>query len=257
MTKIEVREVSKRFTSKKGESQALAGVSLAVWEGEFVCLLGPSGCGKTTLLNLMAGYDRPTAGGILIDGQPVTSPHPKRITIFQEYALLPWLTVLGNVQYGLRIQGSDRQESLGVARKYIQMVGLEGYEDRHPHELSGGMRQRVAVARALAVEPEILFMDEPFGALDALTRLKLEEEVTRIWQEKAKTVVFVTHDIDEAIYLADRIAVMTPNPGRVRRVLTVPLNRPRDRTDLDFLRLKREIYAEFELAARPPFHYTI
>ncbi len=257
MTIIEVREVSKRFTSKKGESEALAGVSLAVREGEFVCLLGPSGCGKTTLLNLMAGYDRPTAGGILIDGQAVTSPHPKRITIFQEYALLPWLTVLGNVQYGLRIQGWRRRETLETAQKYIQMVGLEGYEDRHPHELSGGMRQRVAVARALAVEPEILFMDEPFGALDALTRLKLEEEVTRIWQEKARTVVFVTHDIDEAIYLADRIAVMTPNPGRVRRVLTVPLNRPRDRTDLDFLRLKREIYAEFELAARPAFHYTI
>lgn len=261
--KIRIRGVSKTFAGNHqsvaggGDLTALQGVDLEVRDGEFFCLLGPSGCGKTTLLNLLAGYDRPSSGEILIDGVPVVKPHPRRITIFQEYALLPWRTVLGNVEFGLELAGVPRAARRRTAGELIRLVGLEGFEGRMPWELSGGMRQRVAVARALAVDPEILFMDEPFGALDAMTRLKMEEELTRIWLDKRKTIVFVTHDIDEAIYLADRVAVMTPNPGRIKRVVEIPLGRPRDRTSYDFLKIKAEIYGEFELARRQPFIYQI
>ncbi len=257
--KISARSVSKTFASRCGSVPgsrgitALDGVDFDIYDGELFCLLGPSGCGKTTLLNILAGFERPSTGEVLIDGVPVSKPHPKRVTIFQEYALLPWRSVLGNVEFGLEVAGLPQFERRRVALGLIELVGLRGYEGRMPWELSGGMRQRVAVARALAVDPDIFFMDEPFGALDALTRLKMEEELTRIWLEKRKTIVFVTHDIDEAIYLADRVGVMTSHPGRIKRVVEIPLGRPRDRTSFDFIKIKVEIQAEFELVPGSAF----
>jgi len=256
--KIVIEGVEKSFQNKDGNrQQALTGVDLEIREGEFVCLLGPSGCGKTTLLNMVAGFDHPTGGRILIDGEPVTAPSPKHITIFQNYGLFPWRTVLGNVEYGLEVQGVSKSERQEIAREYINMVGLEKFINHHPHELSGGMQQRVAIARALAVDPEILFMDEPFGALDAMTRFKMQEEITRIWQEKHKTIIFVTHDIDEAVFLADRIVLMSPHPGRIKRVLDVSIGRPRVRTGYDFMTIRDKVFEEFELVHRQDLEFQI
>lgn len=256
--KIKVRDVEKVFLTSKGESKiALTQVNLEVKTGEFLCLLGPSGCGKSTLLNLMAGFDKPTAGEITIDGEPVKNPDPRYITIFQDYGLFPWRTVLENVEYGLELKGIPAAERKAIASRYIDLVGLSKFAGSYPRELSGGMKQRVAIARALAVEPEILFMDEPFGALDAITRMKMQEEIVRIWQEKRCTVIFVTHDIDEAIYLADRIVIMSSSPGRIKSVVTVPLGRPRDRTGFDFGRIREEIYREFGLKKEIESDYVI
>lgn len=256
--KIVIEGVEKSFQNNAGEWQeALTGVDLEIREGEFVCLLGPSGCGKTTLLNMAAGFDQPTRGRILIDGEPVNGPDPKHVTIFQNYGLFPWRTVLGNVEYGLEVQRVPRRERQEIAREYIALVGLEKFAGHHPHELSGGMQQRVAIARALAVDPEIIFMDEPFGALDAMTRYKMQEEISRIWQEKHKTIIFVTHDIDEAVYLADRIVLMSPHPGRVKRVLEVPVGRPRERTGYDFTTIRDKVFREFELVHRQELDFQI
>lgn len=255
---IRVRDVEKVFVNHRGESQtALSRVNLEIATGEFVCLLGPSGCGKTTLLNLIAGFEQPSQGEISIHGEPVKGPNPKFITIFQDYGLFPWRTVLGNVEYGLEARGVGKQERREVAAKYIELVGLEKFAGSHPQELSGGMKQRVAIARALAVEPDILFMDEPFGALDAITRMKMQEEIIRLWQEKKRTIIFVTHDIDEAIYLADRIAIMSDNPGRVKTLMRVPLGRPRDRTGYDFGQLRDQVFREFELKVETEPDYNI
>jgi NitT/TauT family transport system ATP-binding protein len=244
--KIQVKNVDKVFTNSKKETKtALDGINLDIYEGEFLCLLGPSGCGKTTLLNLMAGFDLPSRGEITIDGKQVKDPNPRFITIFQEHGLFPWRTVRGNVEYGLEAKGLSKKERSAIALKFIQLVGLEEFANNHPQELSGGMKQRVAIARALAVDPEIIFVDEPFGSLDVITRMKMQEEITRLWQEK--TVMFVTHDIDEAIYLADRIVIMSSHPGRIKSVLTVSLGRPRDRTGYDFGEIRDRIYREFEL----------
>lgn len=256
--KIVIKGIEKSFLNQEGYRQtALTGVNLEVREGEFLCLLGPSGCGKTTLLNLVAGFDEPTGGEILIDGESVVGPSPKHITIFQNYGLFPWRNVLSNVEYGLEVQGVKRIARQEIAREYIAMVGLENFINHHPHELSGGMQQRVAIARALAVDPEILFMDEPFGALDAMTRYKMQEEITRIWQEKNKTIIFVTHDIDEAVYLADRIVLMSPHPGRVKQVLEVNMGRPRERTGYDFTLIRDKVYREFELVHRQDLEFQI
>lgn len=256
--KIQVREAEKVFVNNRGEKQqALAKVSLEVYEGEFVCLLGPSGCGKTTLLSMIAGFNEPTAGEVLIDGEKVVKPDPGHITIFQEYGLFPWRTVLDNVAFGLESQGVPRAEREKTAMEYIKLVGLEEFSRNHPGELSGGMKQRVALARALAVEPDIIFMDEPFGALDAMTRFKMQEEIVRIWQETNKTIIFVTHDIDEAVYLADRVVVMTPLPGKVKSVIPVPIGRQRDRTGIDFIRIRDRIYTEFALKPERTEDYAI
>lgn len=256
--KIIINGAAKSFRGKEGDWQeALACVDLEIREGEFICLLGPSGCGKTTLLNLIAGFDQPTGGSILIDGEPVTGPSPKHITIFQNYGLFPWRTVLGNVEYGLEVQGVAKSERQDTAREYIELVGLQDFMDHRPHELSGGMQQRVAIARALAVDPEIIFMDEPFGALDAMTRYKMQDEITRIWQEKHKTIIFVTHDIDEAVFLADRIVLMSPYPGRVKRVLEVEMGRPRVRTGYDFTTVRDKVFREFELVHQQEMEYQI
>lgn len=254
---IQVDHVSKRFRDRAGIARdALLGVSLDVRSGEFVCLLGPSGCGKTTLLNLVAGFDRPTSGRVLVDGVAVEDCDPKRVAIFQSYALFPWRSVLGNVEYGLEVQGMPRATRREISREYVRLVGLEKFENYHPHQISGGMQQRVAIARALAVDPQCLLMDEPLGALDAMNRIRMQEEIARIWMERSKTILFVTHDVEESVFLADRIVVMGSNPGRVKRVLDVSLARPRSRTSTDFVRIRAQVYRELELVheeATPEF----
>jgi NitT/TauT family transport system ATP-binding protein len=232
---IRVRGVRKRF----GELHALDGIDLDVAPGEFVCLLGPSGCGKSTLLNLIAGFARPDEGTIEALGAPVTGPGPERAMVFQEYALFPWMTVFDNVAFGLEVRRDPRtREKVGAL---LDKLSLRGFGDRFPKDLSGGMRQRVAIARALAVDSPMLLMDEPFGALDALTRRSLQDELLRLWSELKKTIVFVTHGIDESVYLADRVVVMTYRPGTVKRVVDVSLPRPRDHLSQGFARTLAEL----------------
>lgn len=246
--KISLQRVEKRYSSPRGEETlALAPVNLEIAAGEFVCLVGPSGCGKTTLINLMAGFERATAGTVTIDGCIVTGPNPDHIMIFQEYGLYPWRTVLGNVLFSLEAKGIKGKEAKERAGSYLDLVGLTKFLHSFPHQLSGGMKQRVAIARALAVEPSVLFMDEPFAALDAFTRMHLQDEVLRLWMEKRPTVVFVTHDLNEAIYLGGRVVLMAPHPGRISSVVDVSLPRPCDRTDPHFVEYCRRLFAEFHL----------
>ncbi len=244
---INIEDVSKKYIQGNKSFCAMEHVSLQIEKGEFICLLGPSGCGKTTLLNSIAGFEKVTEGKITIDGNEVKEPSTKNVTIFQNYGLLPWRTVQKNVELGLENKKLARQERREIACKYISLVGLSAFSKSHPGQLSGGMQQRVAIARALAVDPEILFMDEPFGALDALTRMKMQDEIAGIWQEQKKTIIFVTHDIEEAVFLADRVVVMTPNPGKIKSIIKVPLSRKRDRTSEDFLNIRDKIFTEFEL----------
>ncbi|MCX9012875.1 MAG: ABC transporter ATP-binding protein [Candidatus Methanoperedens sp.] len=243
--KIVINGLTKFFSNNGHSMHVLDMINLDVKEGEFFCLLGPSGCGKSTLLNIMAGFEKPTAGIVLIGGKEIKTPNPRYITVFQDYGLFPWRTVLENVEFGLEIKGIDSSERKIIAGEFIEMVGLSGFEKRYPFELSGGMKQRVSLARALSVDPEIIFMDEPFGAVDALTRMRLQEELMNIWKKKNITIIFVTHDIDEAIYLSDRIAVLTPVPGKIKSIFEVALSRPRIRAGIDFLRIKERIYLEF------------
>lgn len=226
---------------------ALADVTLDVAEGEFLTLVGPSGCGKSTLLDLLGGLTRPGGGRILLDGRPVEGPGLDRGLVFQQYALLPWRTALDNVAFGLEAKGLARPLRAARAREYLSLVGLEGFADRYPHELSGGMRQRVAIARSLAFDPEVLLMDEPFAALDAQTRESLQDELRTIWRRTGKTVLFITHGIDEAVYLGQRVAVMTSRPGRIKSVIDIDLDREasRDpRSDPAFARYRNRIWQE-------------
>lgn len=256
--KIEVKGVTKAFQNKKKAAQrVLNEVNLNIYQGEFICLLGPSGCGKTTLLNLLAGFEKPSTGQIIIDGRQVLGPHPKHITLFQNYGLFPWRDVLKNIEYGLEVAGIPADERRHRAMEYIRMVGLENFINHHPAELSGGMQQRVALARALAVDPDIIFMDEPFAALDAITRIKMQDEIERIWLEKHKTVVFVTHDIDEAVYLADKVVVMTPHPGKISNIINIELGRPRNRNHWDFIKYRDQIFMEFSLQKDSSIEYEI
>jgi len=246
--KISLQAVEKRYASPRGEDvTALAPVTLDIASGEFVCLVGPSGCGKTTLINLMAGFEKSSAGTVSIDGNPVRGTDPDHVMIFQEYGLYPWRTVLGNVLFAVEAKGLKGKEALEKATEYIELVGLTKSSDSFPRQLSGGMKQRVAIARALAVEPSVLFLDEPFGALDAFTRMYLQDELLRLWQEKRPTMVFVTHDLDEAVYLGGRVVLMAPGPGRVQRVITIPLPWPRDRTGESLGKYRRELFEEFHL----------
>jgi len=244
MIKVRAEDIRKEFPARKdGErSTALAGINLNIMKGEFLAIVGPSGCGKSTFLEIVAGLIKPTSGSIYIDGVPITGPDHNRGIVFQGYALFPWRTVMGNVAYGLEEKGvSDIEKN---CREYISLVGLSGFEDHYPHELSGGMKQRVAIARALAYDPDILLMDEPFAALDAQTREVLQGELLRIWNETKKTVLFVTHNIEEAVFLADRIAVMSGRPGVIKKVIEVPLSRPRSeehRLIQDFMRLRHDV----------------
>lgn len=255
---IEVRNVSQYYHQPQdGQTKALDCINLSIDRGEFICLLGPSGCGKTTLLNLMAGFEQPSQGEIKINGLPVTEPSPRRVTIFQNYGLLPWRTVQKNVELGMESQQIAPEKRKAVVHEYLELVGMGQFKKHHPYQLSGGMQQRVAIARALAVDPEILFMDEPFGALDAITRMKMQEEITGIWEKKRKTIIFVTHDIEESVYLADRIVIMTPHPGRIKSIIKVPLARKRDRTHPDFLKIRDIVFTEFEMKAKDRLEYYL
>ena len=238
---IAVKGVNKIFASAEREVVALKDIHLDIPQGQFVCLLGPSGCGKSTLLNAIAGFSLPSSGSIKDDGKTVTGPGPDRGMVFQEYALFPWMTVEKNIAFGLEIKGTPAAQINDTVATLLAKLGLTDFRNRYPKDLSGGMRQRVAIARILALDSPIMLMDEPFGALDALTRRNLQDELLRIWAELGKTVIFVTHSIEEAIYLADRIVVMTYRPGTVKRDLLVELPRLRDPSSPAFNTLKREL----------------
>jgi NitT/TauT family transport system ATP-binding protein len=236
---LRLRNVTKIFEAENGEREALEDINLVVKPAEFLCIVGPSGCGKTTLLRMIAGLDYPSSGEIILDGNQVTGPSPDRGMVFQEFSLFPWKTVLKNVEFGLEIlEVPERQQ---IAEEYIELVGLQGFEQSYPYELSGGMKQRVAIARALATNPAILLMDEPFGSVDAQTRNILQEELLEIWARTKKTILFVTHSVDEAVYLGDRILVMSTRPGRIIECMQVTLPRPRKRTSIEANELRERL----------------
>jgi NitT/TauT family transport system ATP-binding protein len=251
--KISFQSVAKTFQVKlQGKSSnkretftAIKDVNLDVYPGEFLVIVGPSGCGKSTLLDLLGGLTQPTTGKILLDGRPITGPGMDRGIVFQQYALFPWLTALQNVAFGLEVKGLGQRGRLEVAQKYLSLVGLDGFEHRHPHELSGGMKQRVAIARSLAYDPAVLLMDEPFAALDAQTRETLQAELLKIWQTSQKTIVFITHGIDEAVSLGSRVALMTSRPGRIKNIIDIPesLRLAEDRREhSEFLEVRNDIW---------------
>lgn len=249
-TKIEIRDVSRVFRirsnkTKKAENfLAVNDLNLAVKEGEFLTIVGPSGCGKSTILDMLAGLESPTGGAMYMDGKRITGPALDRGIVLQGYALFPWRTVRRNVEFGLEIKGIPKKERSNISERFIDLVGLNGFAERYPYELSGGMKQRVAIARALAYDPEVLLMDEPFAAVDAQTREVLQEELLRIWEETHKTIIFVTHSIEEAIFLADRVAVMATSPGTVKEVIDVKIPRSggRDRSSTEFGWVRHKIY---------------
>ncbi len=245
-TKLRLEHIDMAF-ERDGESvPVLENINLEVADGEFVCLLGPSGCGKSTLLSTMAGFISPTGGEIRIDGQIVHGPDPRRIFVFQERGTFPWLTVEGNIGFGLfKLPRAERERRIA---HYMQMVGLQGFEKAYPPELSGGMKQRLEVARALAVNPDVLFLDEPFGALDSITRLVMRSELLRIWEAERKTIVFVTHDIDEAVQLADRVVVMSARPARIQQIVEIDIPHPRDISSPRYLELRDGIFKQIGLA---------
>ncbi|MGE0066503.1 MAG: ABC transporter ATP-binding protein [Solirubrobacterales bacterium] len=235
--KVEIRGLRKEFGEGKSPVVALDGIDLTLEDNEFVCLVGTSGCGKSTLLSILAGLERATAGEVVVGGEIVDGPGRDRGVVFQSYTLFPWMTALQNVEFGLRGEPGSRGERREIAREHLQLVGLERFADAYPKQLSGGMKQRVAIARALSYRPSVLLMDEPFGALDALTRQMMQELLTRVWEQHRLTVLFVTHDVEEAVYVSDRVLVMTNRPGRLKQELVNPLPRPRS----------------FDMAATPEF----
>jgi NitT/TauT family transport system ATP-binding protein len=236
---VEVRHVSKLFQLQGQTIQALSDATLSIGKGELVCLIGASGCGKSTLLRLMAGFEQPSSGQVLMAGRPVAGPDPSRGMVFQDYALFPWLSVRDNIGFGPASRGLPRAQVKDTVDKFIELVGLARFADAWPHQLSGGMKQRVAIARVLANDAELVLMDEPFGALDAMTRERLQDELLDIWQRTHLTVVFVTHSIEEAIFLADRVVVMTPGPGRIESDNAIELPRPRDVASPEFNAVRR------------------
>ena len=252
--KIRFEHVSKIFTirdenSKKGKKEftAVKDIDFVVNEGEFITLVGPSGCGKSTLLDLLGGLTKPTHGRILIDGKEITGPGLDRGTVFQQYALFPWKTAQGNIEFGLEAKGVVKKERKEQADYYLDLVGLKKFADRYPHELSGGMKQRVAIARSLAFNPDVLLMDEPFAALDAQTRETLQSELLRIWEKTGKTIIFITHGIDEAVYLGQRVVVLSPNPGSVKKIVEIPLKNRLEDADLhstpEFVKARHEVWS--------------
>lgn len=254
---IKIENVSKIFYRNKVESKALENINFSIDKGEFVCLLGPSGCGKSTLLNLIAGFDKASKGKILIDDKEVEKPKIERVTIFQNYGLLPWRDVEKNVQLGLETLKIPKEKRKEISDKYIKLVGLEEFKKRYPSELSGGQQQRVAIARALATKPKILFMDEPFSALDPITRCKLQEDMINIWKEEDITIIFVTHDVEESVFLGSKIVIMSPHPGRVKHILTNKLEKPISRNDTEFYNLKDRIFHLLEQNATEKVEYYI
>jgi ABC-type nitrate/sulfonate/bicarbonate transport system ATPase subunit len=245
-SKLSVDRVSMVFERDGKRTEVLNNINLEVGDGEFVCLLGPSGCGKTTLLNAMAGFLSPTSGEITVDGEPVRKPDPRRVFVFQERGVFPWLTVEGNIGFGLsKLTKAEREQRIA---HYVKMVGLQGFERTYPQELSGGMKQRLEVARALAVNPDMLLLDEPFGALDSITRLVMRGELLRIWEAERKTIIFVTHDIDEAVQLADRVVVMSARPASIRQIVNIDIAHPRDISAPRYLELRDGIFQQIGLA---------
>ncbi|SMF16497.1 NitT/TauT family transport system ATP-binding protein [Paenibacillus barengoltzii] len=251
--KIKFENVTKTFTvrdpKKSGAAQqftAVKDLNFTVREGEFLTLVGPSGCGKSTLLDMISGLSAPTRGRILMDGEEIIGPGLDRGIVFQQYALFPWKTARGNIEFGLEAKGVPKQERKEQADHFLSLVGLASFGDRYPHELSGGMKQRVAIARSLAFNPDVLLMDEPFAALDAQTRESLQGELLRIWGQTKKTIIFITHGIDEAVYLGERVVVLTPGPGTVRHIVDVPLNSRLDDADVrshpDFVKIRHEVW---------------
>jgi NitT/TauT family transport system ATP-binding protein len=237
-----IDHLSKEFVKNSDEPvEALVDISVEVMDGEFICILGPSGCGKTTLLRIIAGLDHPTSGTVRIDGTVIDRPNRKLGMIFQDYSLYPWRTVNENIAFGLELQGVAEGQRAAIVRNYLALTGLSEFGTSYPYELSGGMRQRIAVVRALAVDPKVLLMDEPFGALDAQTRNKLQYDLLDIWGKTKKTILFVTHSVDEAVFLADRILVLTPRPGRICDVTPVDRPHPRDRTSVEFAQIRRHV----------------
>jgi len=254
MDKIKFERVTKKFLvrdeQKKGaqrEFTAIQDIEFSVKEGEFITLVGPSGCGKSTLLDLLTGLTHPTKGRILIDGREITGPGLDRGIVFQQYALFPWKTARGNIEFGLEAKGIPKSERKEKAEYYLNLVGLKNFADRYPHELSGGMKQRVAIARSLAFNPDVLLMDEPFAALDAQTRETLQTELLRIWKETGKTIIFITHGIDEAVYLGQRVVVLSANPGSVKKIVDVPLeNRTEDfdiKSNPTYIKVRKEVWS--------------
>lgn len=231
--KLKLHNVTKAFQSEEGGIKALEDINLEVKPNEFLCIIGPSGCGKTTLLRMIAGLDYPSRGEIILDGDRVSGPSPDRGMVFQEFSLFPWRTVLKNIEFGLQIRGMEDKERREIAKRYLELVGLQDFGNSYPYELSGGMKQRVAIARALATEPSVLLMDEPFGSVDAQTRNVLQEELLEIWRRTKKTILFVTHSVDEAVYLADRVVVMSARPGRIIACMEIGIPRPRKRTSME------------------------
>jgi NitT/TauT family transport system ATP-binding protein len=249
---IQIQDVRKTYSGRSGPVVALDGISSTLTEGEFICLVGPSGCGKSTLLNMLAGFDTPTSGHITLDGQTISGPSISRAMMFQEAALFPWLSALGNVEFGLKSLGLGAKERRERAQSYLEMVHLGGFGEAQPHELSGGMKQRVSIARGLAQDPPVLLMDEPFAALDEQTRMTMGDELLRIWAETRKTVVFVTHSLTEAVYLADEVIVMSARPGRIIDRIRIELPRPRTFEMLGgevFGRLRDRIWRQIRAAA--------
>jgi ABC-type nitrate/sulfonate/bicarbonate transport system ATPase subunit len=244
--KVSFRGVRMTFRTDGKEIEVLTGIDLDVAEGEFVCILGPSGCGKSTLLNIVGGFLPATSGEVLIDSQPVVGPDARRIFVFQERGVFPWLTVEGNIGFGLfSLPAEERARRIA---HYVKLVGLSGFERAYPQELSGGMKQRVEVARALAVNPDVLYLDEPFGALDSITRLVMRGELLRIWQAERKTILFVTHDIEESVQLADRVVVMSTRPATIRRIVDIDMPHPRDLSSRRYIELRDTLLSEIGLA---------
>lgn len=244
MAQVAIRNISKEFKTGGTSLLALDNVSCDIADGEFVCVVGHSGCGKTTLLNILAGFLPPTGGEILIDGKSTKSAQSSIGVVFQEYALFPWRTALRNVEFGLETHGVPRKERAEQARHFLDLVRLSDFADTYPHQLSGGMRQRVAVARAMAYDPALLLMDEPFGSLDAQTRERLQTLVQEIWQKTSKTIFYVTHNLGEAVFLAERIVIMASKPGRIRNIVRVDLPRPRDPLSAEFIEIQRAVTAQ-------------
>jgi NitT/TauT family transport system ATP-binding protein len=254
---LEVRGLCKQFATAAGSVQALRDVSFKVHRRELVCVIGPSGCGKSTLIRILAGLETLSSGQVLVDGKPVSGPGRDRGMVFQGYSLFPWLTVKRNVMFGPEMSGHPHNVAEGMARQWLELVGLSDFADAYPHQLSGGMRQRVAIARALVNEPRILLMDEPFGALDAQTRAKMQTHLLDIWKNLDVTVLFITHDLDEAIYLADRILVLKAHPGEVQEIVEVPVPRPRSPAQFSSEAF-RATRAHIEALIHPPVvHYTM
>jgi NitT/TauT family transport system ATP-binding protein len=243
---IRIADLSKVFAKGRSEVKALEHFDLEVADGEFACLLGPSGCGKTTVLRILAGLEDKTGGTVELRGKEISKAGSDRGMVFQEFALFPWRTVRKNIEFGLEVKGVDEGGRSKISSSLIELVGLKGFENAHPKELSGGMKQRVGIARALANEPAVLLMDEPFGSLDAQTRNLMQKELLRIWSATRKTILFVTHSVDEAVFLADRIVVMTARPGKVREAIEVDLRRPRDRTSKEFIAVRGKVLTELD-----------